>query len=113
MPCSSGRPASGRPRSRLASATLAEAEADLAANANENGKLEEELRARVARLHSELEQRQERQDELARELEHASSGSPSTRRISPPYVDDLKDTFRERDAEWWAKQLGSEPAILG
>jgi hypothetical protein len=64
-------------------------------------------------LQSELELRQERQETLARELAAREEWIAQHEEDLATYVDELKDTFRERDAEWWAKQLGSEPAVLG
>jgi len=92
---------------------LAEAEAQLASSNDDNGRLEEELRAKVTRLQSEIESRQERQEELARELEQREQWIAQHEEDLATYADELKDTFAERDAEWWAKQLGSQPVALG
>ena len=91
---------------------LAKLEQDLKERAAQAEHLEEELRVREARAEAGVEIREDKLDALARELSAREERIARREHDLAGYVGELQEKFRERDTDWWTKQLGRAPSPL-
>jgi chromosome segregation ATPase len=91
---------------------LAKLEQDLKDRATHAEKLDEELRLREARAEAGAEIREDKLDALARELSAREERIARREHDLAGYVGELQEKFRERDTDWWTKQLGRAPSPL-
>jgi chromosome segregation ATPase len=91
---------------------LEKLEQDLSERAAEAERVETDLRVREARVEVDAEIREDRLDDLARDLAAREQRFARREQDLAGYVGELQEKFRERDTEWWTKQLGHAPSTL-
>jgi hypothetical protein len=67
---------------------------------------------REARVEADADIREDRLDDIARDLAAREQRIARREHDLAGYVGELQEKFRERDAEWWTKQLGHAPSTL-
>jgi len=70
------------------------------------------LRLREARLQADAEIREDRLDDLAKELAAREQRIARREQDLAGYVGELQEKFRDRETDWWTKQLGHAPSPI-
>ena len=91
---------------------LLDAEDALAARSGELVKAQEEVRLREARLLADIELREDKLDDLARQLAAREQLIGQREHDLAGYVGELQTKFQERELDWWTKQLGHTPETV-